>query len=119
MTRRILAQTIPGRPALTVLIVAVVVLLGPDTGAQVGEPWQPLPPLKGGDPRWSVAYGIGICATEYGWCPLAYPERVPERALCYCVTEAGYWITGTTVARQYYGNVNPYFNPWPGVPEWR
>lgn len=103
----------------TCLIIGAVVLVGQDTDAQVTpslpeSPLQhrPLTPVKGDDPRWPAVRGMGICSTDYGWCPLAHPELVPDGAPCYCVTEAHQQITGVAVARMYYGNVSPYFNPW-------
>lgn len=76
------------------------------------SPWQDvLPPLIGDDHRFPAVRGRGICATDYGWCPLVYPSLVPPNSPCYCMA-GGQNIMGTTGPREYYGYVNPWFNPW-------
>jgi hypothetical protein len=106
--------------ALALLAAGVLVLLGSDTAAQVTPEYEPPSPfgterpvpLQGNDPRWPEVQGWGICSTSYGWCPLAYPQEVPQGAPCYCVTETRVYVTGLTASRPYWGHVNPYFNPW-------
>lgn len=102
------------------LLVGALVLAARETDGQIAPPppapppFEQLrfPPVKGDDPRWPAVRGMGICSTDYGWCPLPYPERVTDGAPCYCVTEARQRIDGVATLRMYYGNVNPYFNPW-------
>jgi hypothetical protein len=111
------------RQAAVVLVMAGALVLGLEGGTPTAQPGFPdrspltpfdpeSVPLRGDDLRWPAVRGVGICHTEYGWCPLAYPERFPPGTRCYCLTEARQRIMGITAARTYYGQVNPYFNPW-------
>jgi hypothetical protein len=106
------------RAAALIAAFVGLLILGGDTAAQPGPTQLPRPPVVGDDPRWPVVHGLGICVTEYGWCPLAHPEQVPAGAACYCVAAGGVVLMGTAVPRYYSGHVNPYFNPWKGPPGW-
>ena len=64
--------------------------------------------------------GRGVCLTQWGWCPLAFPERTPVNAPCYCLLPGNRFISGATAADFYYGTaMPPYLVPYPdGRPPW-
>jgi len=53
-------------------------------------------------------------------CPLAFPERTPVNAACYCLLPGNRYVYGTTSADSYYGTAMPrYIVPYPGgKPPW-
>ncbi len=58
-----------------------------------------------------AVHGVGICYTDFGWCPLPYPERTPLGAACYCIMPGNRYVYGETRNYHYDGRVNPFFNP--------
>ena len=61
---------------------------------------------------WPERWGQGICMSQYGWCPLQNPERIPLGVSCYCILPDNRYVAGTTSNYTHRGRVNPYFNPY-------
>jgi len=91
-------------PALGLIVVVLgTALITPPTFAQA-------PPIQ----------GRGVCLTQWGWCPLAFPDRTPVNAPCYCLLPENRYIYGMTAADFYYGTAMPrYLVPYAdGKPPW-
>ena len=104
------------RHSVSVVIFVSIVASAADIAFAQAPP-APLPPFVGVDTRFPAVIGKGVCSTQNGWCPLAYPEQSPPGSPCYCTLGPNQADYGTASSRDYRGNVNPFFNPHSsGVP---
>lgn len=91
-------------PALRLVVVVLkTARITPPTFAQA-------PPIQ----------GRGVCLAQWGWCSLAFPDRTPVNAPCYCLLPENRYIYGMTAADFYYGTAMPrYLVPYAdGKPPW-